>query len=148
MSNKPEKPLNEHTYDWFRRMVMARRNSLWQPATDAYEAEDRFIVVIEMAGMQAGNFTVTLANRQLIIEGRRTPPIDERVTAYHQLEVRYGDFRTAINLPWVVDRESISATYEDGFLKVVLPRQKQENEITVVNISSDNEKSGDTHDIG
>ncbi len=144
MSNKPEKPLNE-PYDWFRRMAMARRNSLWQPATDAYETEDHFIVMIELAGMQAGNFTVTLANKQLIIEGRRTPPIDDRVTAYHQLEVRYGDFRTAINLPWLVERESISATYEDGFLKVVLPRLKRENEITVVNIqdSGDNEKSGE-----
>lgn len=144
MSNKLEKPLNE-PYDWFRRMAMARRNSLWQPATDAYETEDHFIVMIELAGMQAGNFTVTLANKQLIIEGRRTPPIDDRVTAYHQLEVRYGDFRTAINLPWLVERESISATYEDGFLKVVLPRLKRENEITVVNIqdSGDNEKSGE-----
>jgi HSP20 family molecular chaperone IbpA len=42
--------------------------------------------------------------------------------AYHQLEIRYGEFRTEVYLHWAVEHDGIVATYSDGFLQVVLPK--------------------------
>jgi len=42
------------------------------------------------------------------------------------LEVYYGPFERIVPLPAdvSVDRDQLSATYKDGFLKVVLPKRK------------------------
>ena len=46
--------------------------------------------------------------------------------AYHQLEVRQGEFRTDVTLPWAPNEDRIEASYEDGFLIVELPRSAPE----------------------
>jgi len=40
------------------------------------------------------------------------------------MEIRYGDFRTEVYIPWAIIEDEIEATYEDGFLKVILPKAK------------------------
>jgi HSP20 family protein len=44
------------------------------------------------------------------------------------MEIQYGDFATEAYLPWDVVEDKIEATYEDGFLKVVLPKAKAQRE--------------------
>jgi HSP20 family molecular chaperone IbpA len=41
---------------------------------------------------------------------------------YHESRVRYGLFEAAVRLPFVIDVESTTAEYADGFLSVQLPR--------------------------
>lgn len=136
---KNPKPESEPSGRWVR--VVYGRNSLWQPATDAFETPDRFIVIVELAGMKHGDFTVNLVERRLIITGKRRRPMEElEQAAFHQLEIRYGDFRTEILVPWPVDREGIAATYEDGFLKIELPRREQNHTIRVVDVHADEDE--------
>jgi HSP20 family protein len=73
--------------------------------------------------MRNGEFHVTFANRRLTISGMRSPK-EQGHAEYHQLEVRCGEFRTDVTLPWAVDEDHIVAHYEDGFLQVELPRAK------------------------
>jgi HSP20 family protein len=40
------------------------------------------------------------------------------------MEIRFGEFSTAVDLPSGVDLERAEAEYEDGFLAVVLPKIK------------------------
>ncbi|MBL8057622.1 MAG: Hsp20/alpha crystallin family protein, partial [Anaerolineales bacterium] len=42
----------------------------------------------------------------------------------HQLEVNFGEFRSEVELPSPVEVEGIEAEYEDGFLRVTLPKAK------------------------
>jgi len=93
----------------------------WQPPTDVMADEDRLIVTVEIAGMKDGEFQVAIDAGRLVIAGGRYSK-DTAHTAYHQVEVRYGEFRAEILLPWPVDEEAITARYEDGFLRVELPR--------------------------
>jgi HSP20 family protein len=80
-------------------------------------------VIVEIAGMQQGEFNVALTDRRLTITGFRQMPARARA-AYHQLEVRYGEFRCDVSLPWAVDEQGIVARYEDGFLYIELPRSQ------------------------
>lgn len=100
--------------------VVLRHTRAWEPPTDVYENEKGLVVQVEIAGMQKEDFSITLGERLLIIEGVRRDPEPKR--AYHQIEIRYGEFRTEVYLPWTVDPDRVEATYENGFLKLMLPR--------------------------
>jgi HSP20 family protein len=103
--------------------VVVRHSHAWRPPTDVFEDNNRLVVVVEIAGMQKGEFNVTLDERRLTVSGARHPLLDTR-PAVHQLEVRNGEFRVDVSLPWPVDESRVEALYDDGFLRVELPKAK------------------------
>jgi HSP20 family protein len=96
------------------------RSSVWSPPTDVYETDEAYVVRVEIAGMREDDFEVLLENNTLLITGSR-PDLTER-RAYQQMEIRFGKFSTAINLPGTVNTEQARAEYKDGFLTIVLPK--------------------------
>jgi HSP20 family protein len=96
------------------------RSSVWSPPTDVYETEGAYIVRVEIAGMKEDDFDVSIENETLFITGSR-PDTSER-RAYHQMEIRFGKFATAVGLPGAVNVEQARAEYKDGFLTVTLPK--------------------------
>ncbi len=103
-------------------LVAVRPQRRWRPPTDVYETEESVIVKVEVAGMSDQDFTVSLSNRNLSISGVRRDP--ECKLAYQQLEIPYGQFSTEVFLPYAVERDEIRATYDNGFLTIVLPKVK------------------------
>lgn len=95
-------------------------SNTWRPPTDVYETDEAVVVRVEIAGMREADFTVNLHEQQLTITGARSDPSSK--VAYHQLEVRYGEFRSEVYLHWPVEQAGIAATYQDGFLVVSLPK--------------------------
>ena len=104
------------------------QSSIWSPPTDVYETDDAYAVRVEIAGMREDDFEVVVENNTLLISGNR-PDIPER-RAYHQMEIRFGKFTTAIGLPGPVDIDHAVAQYADGFLTITLPKSKP-NQIKV-----------------
>jgi HSP20 family protein len=92
----------------------------WTPPTDVYETEDRFVVKVEVAGMKNKDFCINFKNSTLFINGTRIETPEKK--AFHQMEIRFGDFYIAIEIPSPVDVQKISAEYQDGFLSVSLPK--------------------------
>jgi len=116
-----------------RRWLPLRYVRTWRPPTDVYETDDSVVVQVEIAGMEEGDavftskFTISLSDRNLTITGVRHDPLTESqglTLSYQQMEIRYGEFETEAYLPWAIVEEEIEATYEDGFLRVVLPKAK------------------------
>lgn len=101
--------------------IVVRHAHTWHPPTDVFEDGGRLVVVTEVAGMQDGQFSVLLDEGTLTISGNR-PPLPNKKPAFHQMEVRHGEFRVELNLPWPVDEAAVEASYMDGFLRVELPR--------------------------
>lgn len=109
------------------RWLPLRRTRTWRPPTDVYETDDSVVVKVEIAGMEEGDFTISISNRNLVITGVRRDPLAEAedlALSFQQMEIRYGEFQTEIYLPWAIVEDSVEATYEDGFLMVVLPKAK------------------------
>jgi HSP20 family protein len=96
------------------------RSGIWSPPTDLYETEVVYVVRVEIAGMREDAFEVLLENNTLLISGLRPDFTEQR--AYHQMEIRFGKFSTALNLPGPVNIEQAHAEYKDGFLTIVLPK--------------------------
>lgn len=98
----------------------AARVNFWQPPTDLFEKLDAYVVQVEIAGMQRGEFMVSLEEGTLLVRGVRMVKSD--ALAYYQMEIASGEFITSVSLPGAVDLDRIQADYEDGFLKIILPK--------------------------
>jgi HSP20 family protein len=70
--------------------------------------------------MQDAELNIAIDGRQVAIYGLRQPPAEQ--AAYHQMEVRFGEFLSALELPGSVDTDHVEAKYQDGFLLVRLPK--------------------------
>jgi HSP20 family protein len=100
----------------------------WSPPTDVFETDASFVIRLEVAGMRQSDFSIELENNFLVISGVRSEPPEKRT--YHQMEIRFGEFSSAIEVPAGADVSKAQADYEDGFLNVVLPKIKP----TTINI--------------
>lgn len=103
-----------HTVGWH------VRATTWSPPTDVYETEEACVVKVEVAGMRDEDFEVAFEDQVLVIRGQR-PDFNER-RAYHQMEIRFGRFEIAVELPATLNMEKATAEYKDGFLIIVLPK--------------------------
>ncbi len=97
-------------------------NGLWSPPTDVYETETDYVVRVEVAGIRETDLDISFDNGILVINGVR-PDVNER-RAYHQMEIHFGKFSTAIGVPGPIDVEKSTAEYKDGFLRVRMPKAK------------------------
>jgi HSP20 family protein len=103
-----------HTVSWH------VRSTTWRPPTDLYETEESCVIKVEVAGMRDEDFEVAFENNILMIRGHR-PDLNEK-RAYHQMEIRFGGFEIAAEIPVIVDIEKAIAEYKDGFLVIILPK--------------------------
>jgi HSP20 family protein len=92
----------------------------WRPPTDVYELEDSIVVRVEIAGMNENDFSISLDQNVLAIRGVRAD-INER-RAYQQMEINFGEFITAVEIQVPIDTEHVHAEYQNGFLRVILPK--------------------------
>jgi HSP20 family protein len=90
-----------------------------------YETEENFVVRVEVAGMKDSDFEVAVENKVLMISGNRSDLNERR--AYHQMEIRFGKFEIAVEIPVPVEIERSVAEYKDGFLMVQLPKASAQN---------------------
>ena len=58
---------------------------IWRPPTDVYETADELIVVMELAGVNEDDMTITLFSDLLVVEGKREQPAFIDTNACHQL---------------------------------------------------------------
>ncbi|MHB0987736.1 MAG: Hsp20/alpha crystallin family protein [Bellilinea sp.] len=94
----------------------------WRPATDIYETEENVIVLVEIAGMDEADFSISMDRNVLNIQGFRNSPMEDR-RAVHQMEIPFGEFSVEIVFPMEVDLNRVTATYNNGFLNIILPKE-------------------------
>ncbi len=123
-----EKDWTEGFYGWrvefFEGAItpLPRARRVWKPPTDVYETDSHIIVKVEVAGMKPEDFQISLSSRTLTISGVREDTTEK--LAYQQMEILYGRFETQVYIPGPIEEDKIEAVYEDGFLKVLIPKAK------------------------
>ncbi len=101
----------------------------WRPSIDLYESGDAILVIVDLAGVRREEITIEMEGERLRIAGRRREPAEahgEDLKKCHQMEVDYGPFERVLLVSVPIDRDLIDARYEEGFLKIRLPKKHQE----------------------
>jgi HSP20 family protein len=115
------------------------RQPTWQPLTDIYETKNSFLVEIELAGVDKEDVAINLEGDRLYVRGRRRQRTREPITAHHQMEVNYGCFERVLLLKAAISREDISACFEDGFLRITIPKALPGGQVRKIEIVEEEE---------
>lgn len=94
----------------------------FSPRVDVSENEKQVTVKAEVPGLDEKDLQVSISQGVLTIFGEKRAEREEKDSRYHRIERAYGSFRRAIELPCEVEEDNITATFNKGVLKVVLPK--------------------------
>ncbi|HMS09351.1 MAG TPA: Hsp20/alpha crystallin family protein [Pyrinomonadaceae bacterium] len=97
----------------------------WSPNVDIYEDENRLIVEAELPGMNREDFEVSVENNVLTLKGERKFEKKTEGDNYHRVERAYGSFTRQFTLPQTITAEGATADFENGVLRVALPKREE-----------------------
>ena len=93
----------------------------WAPAVDIIETEDAYLLYAELPGVRREDIQLQVRDRRLELSGRRQNLGENR--NFLRMERSYGPFRRTFELGAPVDAESISAGFQQGILRVHIPKR-------------------------
>lgn len=95
------------------------------PAVNIKDNEEDFELELAVPGVKKDDFTVEVDNDVLTISSEMKSENEETQDNYTRKEFSYSSFRRAFTLPDTVDGSKIDAKYEDGILKLTLPKKQE-----------------------
>lgn len=97
----------------------------FSPAVDISEDESQFEIQVVVPGMKKQDFKVDLTDGRLTISGERKIEEKKEGKNFHSLESQFGAFSRVFYVPDNVEADKIEAIYEDGILKITLPKAEK-----------------------
>jgi HSP20 family protein len=121
---RPARLINRLLDDWSRPFFDVDVMTEWLPPADIAEGENHYAVTVEVPGIDMKALDVAFEEGVLIIKGEKTKATEENECSY--CAERYtGAFERRFRVPGHVDQEKIDATYHDGVLKIILPKDEK-----------------------
>jgi len=100
--------------------LFGRATTGWVPAADLHEAADRYVLTLEVPGLNRADVEIEFRDDALIVRGER--PGGDCPQRYQQLERGHGPFSRVFAFSQAVDREAITADLADGVLTITVPK--------------------------
>jgi HSP20 family protein len=97
----------------------------WAPSVDIYENKDQIVLEAELPGMNQEDFDLSVENNVITLRGERKFEKTEETDNYHRVERSYGAFTRSFTLPQTVSPEGATAEYNNGVLRVTLPKREE-----------------------
>jgi HSP20 family protein len=113
------KPWNE----WFDGGLWGR--TLNVPAVNIIEHKDEYLVSLAVPGMKKDDFKIDVDGNMLTISSEKEENKEEKEKKFTRKEYSYSSFSRSFTLPEEINKEKIDAKYEDGVLKIALPRKEE-----------------------
>jgi len=92
------------------------------PAVDIAEDSEAVTITAEVPGMGKEDLDVSIEDGVLTLRGEKKEEETSEGKNFHRVERRYGRFERRIQLPQTIDPEQVTASYEDGVLKLTMPK--------------------------
>lgn len=99
----------------------------WAPAIDVYEYPDRFVIHVEVPGVDGNSVDVSCVGNTLTIRGekRRAPEVGADTPSLYR-ERRFGSFSRVVELSGKIQVDKVAARYQNGVLEVTVPKSESE----------------------
>ncbi|HEY0006907.1 MAG TPA: Hsp20/alpha crystallin family protein [Pyrinomonadaceae bacterium] len=97
----------------------------WMPSVDIFENKDQIVLEAELPGMNREDFDLTIENNVITLRGERRFEKKDDSDNYHRVERSYGAFTRSFTLPQTVSAENATAEYNNGVLRVSLPKREE-----------------------
>lgn len=102
-------------------------------SAEVFDDDDKVVVRLEVPGMQADDFDVSVVDNVLLISGEKRFESENSDGNYRILERAYGHFSRSIPLGYEVDADSADASYKNGVLRLEVKKKPEQRrrQITV-----------------
>jgi len=105
---------------WFGQSVAAPAS----PVLNVWEDENAVFAEVDLPGIDPAKLEITVTEgNQLTVQGERVAPTISGVSWIHQ-ERPFGKFTRVVELPTLVNAENVDAKYENGVLRLTLPKHE------------------------
>jgi len=91
---------------------------------DIYEEGNNVVAKVELPGVDPKNIDAEVKDNVLKVEAKTEEKKEEKGKGYYRKEISAGYFKRAVPLPVEVIGEKADAKYEEGILKVVIPKKQ------------------------
>lgn len=98
--------------------------SLTIPAVNISEDKENYKLSMASPGMKKEDFKVDLEGNVLTISAEKEEKKEKKEEKFSREEYNYSSFSRSFNLPETVDKSKITATYEEGVLKLKMPKKE------------------------
>lgn len=96
------------------------------PAANIQEFEDKFVLDLAAPGKSKKDLNIELDNDVLTISSEKEDKNEDKTNdSFTRQEYSYESFTRSFTIPESVDSSKIKANYEDGVLKLELPKREE-----------------------
>jgi len=95
------------------------------PSVNIIESDANFTLEVAAPGLKKEDFNIALDNDVLSIASNRKDETTEKESNYTRREFSYIEFKRSFTIPETVNSEDINAVYENGILKITLPKKEE-----------------------
>lgn len=88
---------------------------------DLKETDNQFQVEADLPGIKKEDINIDFEDNYLIISAKRDEELEDQKENYVRRERHYGEFKRSFYIS-NVDENKIDATFNDGVLKITLPK--------------------------
>jgi len=108
----------------------------WRPKADMKETKDSFIIQADLPGLSKENLKVEINQDTLTLRGEKKFEAvnGEEGEEFYSRERSYGSFLRRFQLPEGANAKGIKAQFNDGVLKLEIPKTEQSKEAINVTI--------------
>lgn len=95
----------------------------FSPLMDIYEAAGAYVIEMDLPGFSEKDFTITLTDSILRIDGVKSHEKAEVAMSYICMERHFGRFSRIIEIPPSFDPDHMQSSYARGVLKIMVPQR-------------------------
>jgi HSP20 family protein len=92
-------------------------------ATDVFEKGNTVMVEMNIPGIDPDTFEISVEDNHLVVSGKREEERETRDKDYYSKQIRRGHFQRVVPLPTAVEGSKASADYDNGVLRIALPKK-------------------------
>ncbi len=109
-------------YSYSKHPIAFVTHQKWLPRFDVYEHTDRFLIVVELGGLKAGDLHAEYLDGVIRVHGKRgcLAPGDD--VDCHRMEINAGPFERRIPMKAPINPRTISAHYDEGILYIEMEK--------------------------
>jgi HSP20 family protein len=95
------------------------------PAVNISETENEYVIEVAAPGMQKKDFRIEMDGDLLHLSYKKEEKAENKESNHWRKEFSYESFERSFTLPKIVDGDKIGATYNDGILKISVPKKEE-----------------------
>jgi HSP20 family protein len=95
------------------------------PAVNISETENDLVIEVAAPGMRKKDFRIQIDGDQLQISYKKEEKAENNETNHWRKEFSFESFERTFTLPTIVESDKIYAAYNDGILKISVPKKEE-----------------------